>query len=275
MRGFDPEFDDAQWTVEWADVPIVPVPAGRRADGYEIIERRLARTQILGRIYEAAEPFAVRALLDPAGRLWMSDTPQERMMMFNNARRSRGHVLVGGLGLAMYPQYAAASAERFTIVEHSGTVIDIAGVVLEQALARRSPPVRHEIVHDRIEDHLAIVDGPLYDTIFLDTWETLDAGELPRINRLRDAAVARLAPGGVLLLWGYRWMVRLYEDACRRLLGVPPADRAAWLESLAQPQAAALLGGVLAHFNGINVVDVDQAMIWCRGHVTRLRSPGR
>ena len=127
MLPFDPDFDDARWTLEWAKAPILQVPAGSHRDGYVVIERLLNRAQIFDRIYEAREPFPVRALIDPSGALWMSDTPQERMMMYNNAMASRGHILIGGLGLAMYPQYAASRAERFTIVEQSRAVVEIVG----------------------------------------------------------------------------------------------------------------------------------------------------
>ena len=35
---------------------------------------------------------------------WMSDSAMERSMMYHAALRARGDVLIGGLGLAIYPQ---------------------------------------------------------------------------------------------------------------------------------------------------------------------------
>lgn len=262
MPSFDPEFDDARWTLDWAKTPILQVPIGAHPDGYVVVERLLTRAQIFDRFYAAREPFPVRALLDPSGALWMSDTPQERMMMFNNAQASRGRILVGGLGLAMYPQYAAPRAEHFTIVERSRAVIDIVGPTLEHALGGR---INLDIVEGDVSEFLAAEPAARYDTIFLDTWDTLDAKHLPHINRLRDRAIRRLAPEGRVLPWGYRWMVRLFEDACHQLLSVPPDDREVWLAGFNQPEAAALLRPVMARFGGVSF---DQAALqWCREYI--------
>jgi len=274
MPPFDPEFDDARWTLDWAKVPIVPVPTGRHPDGYVVVERWLTQAQIFDRLYESSEPFPVRALIDPRGELWMSDTPQERMMMCNNAMPSRGHILIGGLGLAMYPQYAAARAERFTIVEQSRAVCQIVGPTLERALIDRPEPVPFEIVTGDVEAFLSAEPTARYDTIFLDTWDTLDAAQLPHINRLRDLAIRHLAQDGRVLLWGYRWMVRLFEDACRQLLSVRPDQREEWLAKFNQPAAAKLLQPVVEEFSGYVVQDVETALRWCREYVVGAIRPG-
>ncbi len=65
MPPFDPDFDDARWTLDWADVRILQVPVGSHPDGFVVIERELARAQIFDRMFEAREPFPVRALIDP------------------------------------------------------------------------------------------------------------------------------------------------------------------------------------------------------------------
>ncbi|HKZ85188.1 MAG TPA: hypothetical protein VJ793_16180 [Anaerolineae bacterium] len=277
MLPFDPDFDDARWTLEWAKVPILQVPIGSHPDGYVVIERMLTRAQIFDRFYEAGEPFPVRALLDSAGKLWMSDTPQERMMMYNNAMASQGRILIGGLGLAMYPQYVVSRADHFTIVEQSRAVVEIVGPTLERALSRsdltglRDPsglrPIPFEIIRGNVEAFLSAEPTTRYDTIFLDTWDTLTATNLPRINGWRDRAIRHLAPGGHVLLWGYRWMVRLFEDACRQLLSVPPDQREAWLAKFNQPEAAGMLQPVLERFEGQAVGDIEVALTWCREHI--------
>jgi len=272
MSLFDPDFDDARWTLDWAQVPILQIPIGSHPDGYVVIERHLTQAQIFDRIYEAAEPFPVRALIDSGGKLWMSDTPQERMMMYNNAMASRGRILIGGLGLALYPQYAASRATRFTVVEQSRAVIDIVGPTLRSALAGRGSPVPYRILAGGVEAFLAAEPTARYDTIFLDTWDTLDARVLPQVNRLRDLAIRHLAPGGRVLLWGYRWMVRLFEDACRRLLSVPAHEREAWLAKNSQPEAATLLRPVVEHFKEArhisgNASRLESELQWCREYV--------
>lgn len=266
-RGFDPEFDDTRWDDDWARVPLALIPPGVHPSGYRVERRLLHEALIFDRPYRLSVPFDARLLYGPDGRLWMSNTPQEHIMMCNNGRASAGHVLIGGLGLGVYPQYAApegvGAAERFTVIEQSAVVRAIVAPTLEVALSVPLTIREGEIG--------AVLAGPVttrYDTIFLDTWETLDAAYLPAINRLRDLALRHLAPGGIVLLWGYRWMVRLFEDACRALLSWPP-ERRAELLAAQEPRAAALLGPVLAHFAGDPVGDPEAALAWCRAWIVQ------
>jgi SAM-dependent methyltransferase len=271
--GFDPDFDDTAWNLDWLDIPIRQIPAGtvpvgEQGGGYRVTQEVASEVQIFGRPYRLDPPLDVRLLFDPAGTLWMSDTPQERIMMYNNARRSGGHVLVGGAGLGLYPQYVT-EAESFTIVEHSPVVLKLVGPLLKEAMDARRIPLRF-LLGD-IEAYLDGAEAGGYDTIFLDTWPRLDASLLPQINRLRDAAARHLAPGGRLLLWGYRWMVRLFEEASATFLLMPPGDRENWLAAQAEvsPLAAAMLAPVAEAFRGREVArwDLDAAVADCRGWV--------
>jgi hypothetical protein len=263
--------DDTEWTDDWRYVPIAQVPPGVHSSGYRVERRVLHYATVFGDPYRLSVPFECRLLFDPDGRLWMSDTPQERIMMCNNARHTWGKVLVGGLGLGLYPQYAAigivGGATRFTIIEQSVPVQEVVQPTVEAALS-----VPLEVSTGDIQTYLAGPVSTRYDTIFLDTWATLDAAQLPAINRLRDLAVRHLSPEGRVLLWGYRWMVRLFEDACRQLLSVAPSQRREWLAAQAEasPQAAALLAGVASHFEGKAVADVESALGWCRQHIEGL-----
>jgi hypothetical protein len=162
----------------------------------------------------------------------------------------------------VYPQYAAAYAERFTIIEQSAAVIDIVGPLLRRALS-----LPFEIIHANVEEFLSAQPLTRYDTIFLDTWDTLDAQHLPHVNHLRDRALRHLAPDGHVLLWGYRWMVRLFEDACRQLLSIAPDRRETWLAQFNQPAAMALLQPVAAKFSGATIEDMGSALAWCRAHI--------
>ncbi len=270
---FDPAFDDTAWTDAWARIPLALVPVGRHASGYRVERAVLHDAEVFGQRYRLSAPFEARLLFAPDGTLWMSNTPQEHMMMYNNARRTRGHVLVGGLGLGVYPQYAAhgaaGDATRFTIVEQSAAVRAIVA------------PTLHAALNVPLDVHLGSVEAWLgapvrrrYDTIFLDTWDTLDAANLPAINRLRDMALEHLAPGGTVLLWGYRWMVRLFEDACRQLLRVPPKERRAWLAAQQEtsPRAVPLLAPVVEHFAVRPPAHLKEALGWCRAYITTLRA---
>lgn len=268
FAGFDPDFDDTTWTEDWLYVPIAQVPPGTHASDYRIEQRFLETAEVFGRPYRMAAPFDCRLLFDPDGELWMSSTPQEHIMMANNARRSRGHVLVGGLGLGLYPQYAArgvlGSADRFTVIEQSPVVQEIVTPTVEAAI---DVPLTVRLAE--IEAFLA---GPVetrYDTIFLDTWPDLNPVFLPAINRLRDLALQHLDPGGEVLLWGYQWMVRLFLEACEPLLRVPAEDRAQWLEQAAgaSDQARDLLAPVVARFAGIEATDTPEALMICRDYI--------
>jgi hypothetical protein len=159
---------------------------------------------------------------------------------------------------------SAGDGTQFTIVERSPAVRAIVEPTLSVAL-----PVPLQVITGDIQAYLRAPATTRYDTIFLDTWETIDAVHLPSINQLRDLALRHLAPGGQVLLWGYQWMVRLFMTACQQLLQVAPQHRHAWLATQAEasPQAQALLAPVLEHFKERVVQDLTAALNWCRRQV--------
>ncbi len=268
IEGFDPAFDDATWTLDWLREPVAQVPVGVYEDGYRVEREFIEDVAIFGRSYRLDSPLDVRGLFAPDGTLWMSDTPQERMMMYNNAGQTRGHVLVGGAGLGLYPQYCREMAS-LTVVERSPVVIRLVAPLLKAVLDERGIPLRF-LVGD-VETFLAQAGPGGYDTIFLDTWSRLDAALLPAINRLRELAGRHLAPGGRVLLWGYRWMVRLFEEACATLLMMPPDERDAVLADREQTAArsAAVLLPVIEMYRGQSVQrwELDAAVAKCRAWI--------
>ena len=267
--GFDADFDDSTWTDDWLSVPIALPPPARHPSGYRLERRLLRDVEIFGRAYRLPVAFDCRILLDPMGRLWMSNTPQEHIMTHNNARLTRGHVLVGGLGLGLYPQYAEAvgGATRITVVEQSSVVADLVAPTVRAALG-----VPVEVVLGDVEKVLAAPVAERYQTVFLDTWAKLDAAGLPSVNRLRDLAARHLVPGGRVLLWGYGWMLRLFEDACRELLSVPPAERQSLLADRDRVPAsgAALLAPVVERFAAEEPGSLADALAWCRRYATTM-----
>lgn len=265
---FDPFFDDARPAPRWALTAIEQVPPGRYPSGH-VVQRQFARqVDIFGQDVTLPTPLDIRLLFDPDGRLWMSDVPQERMMMYHNGAASHGHILVGGLGLALYPQYAARRATRFTIIEQSAVIRAIVTPTLDRALGRLPRPVPFEVVTADVADVLAADPTTHYDTVFLDTWDTLDAAHLPWVNHLRDLALRHLNPDGQVILWGYRWMVGLFEQACDYLLRIPPEARAGWLAGQSDA-AQALLGPVAERF--ADQVGLDRAALaWCREYATQV-----
>lgn len=252
---------------------MAPIPPGAHPSGHRVERHLVDAIPIFDRLYRLDPPMDCRLLFDADGRLWMSDTPQERIMMVNNGLRTRGHTLVGGLGLGLYPQYAAGeavgSATRFTVIEQSEVVCEIVAPTLEVAL-----DVPLSIHIGDAADYLAGPVAERYDTIFLDTWETLDAAHLPVVNTLRDQALRHLTPDGRLLLWGYGWMLALFVDACQQLLALAPAQRADTLHARRgdSSQAIALLEPVLDRFSGDPVDDLPAALAWCRDYALNLKA---
>jgi hypothetical protein len=262
---FDANFDDCIWTDAWTRVPIIQVSPGVY-DSFVVKSWQMAEAEVCDQRVALAPPLEVRGLITADGTLWMSDVPQERLMMFNNAQASHGHILVGGLGLGLYPQYAMPDAASVTVIEANAAIRAVVEPVVRIAADARGIPLDIRIAE--IGAALSKPTTKRYDTIFLDTWDTIDAAHLPMINRLRDLATNHLAEDGRILLWGYAWMLRLFTDACRRLLEVEPLQRVAWLEVLTRqrPNVMHMLVPVIEHFEGQTIEDFDAAQAWCRDY---------
>ena len=144
-------------------------------------------------------------------RVWMSDSLQERSMTYAAAKTAFGDILVGGLGLAVYPQfvlYLKRPVTSITIVESSREIIDIVG---QKWFAENENQPRITIVEDTIEHHLQ-QDGNFYDIIYLDVWGDIHFKILPYINHLIAISEPRLKESGHIQCWGYNAMVRLFVE---------------------------------------------------------------
>jgi len=269
-QAFDPHFDDCTWTDAWARIPIIQVVPGVY-ESFTITSWEMEEADICGQRISLSPPLIVRGLVTPDEELWMSDVPQERLMMFNNAQASRGRVLVGGLGLGLYPQYALPNVSGMVIIEQNAALCEPVEPLVK--VAAEAHGVLVDIQIGDVETYLRGEPEMRFDTIFLDTWATLDAAHLPTVNRLRDLAMNHLAEDGRILLWGYRWMVRLFESACEHLLTVDPGERAGWLEAATadRPEVYRLVEPVLDHFAGQAVDDIDAALEWCREYVISVK----
>ncbi len=189
-------------------------------------------------------------------------------MMYNNAKKSKGHVLVGGLGLGTYLQYAQVSAigkaDKFTIIEKSKIIAEMVFPTIAKALN-----VPFEIIIDNFETYLSKECHGKYDTVFIDTWETLDATKLPDINHLRNRAVIRLQKKGNVLLWGYRWMVRLFVDACMHIFLMDTDKRKEWIthQQKYALRVAKLLAPVVDHYAENNNDTFEEMLKWCLNYI--------
>ncbi len=141
-------------------------------------------------------------------KAWMSDAGEERCTMFAAAKLAQGHVLVGGLGLGIYPQFAFAlqrPIESLTIVERDPQIIRFVREAWLQH-APESQAQRVTIIEGSIETYLSQTDR-LFDTIYFDTWDDADPRFLAHVNHLLSYAAPRCTPTGTIRCWGYALML--------------------------------------------------------------------
>ncbi len=145
-------------------------------------------------------------------KAWMSDTIQERCMMLAAAKQAQGKVLVGGLGLAIYPQlvfHLQCPIDSITIVESNAKVIEL---VREPWLKTLSFKHKQQvtIIEGTIEDYLQTTEES-FDTIYFDTWEDADPRFLPHVNYLIQLALPKCT--GQIQCWGYALMVDILVES--------------------------------------------------------------
>ena len=99
---------------------------------------------------------------------WMSVTDMEIGTMADQVREARGHVLVGGLGMGVYPALVIEHQliESITVVENDPEVIEIVGPYVEEMGAT--------IICDDLELYAATAGAGRFDYIFVDIWQTVD-----------------------------------------------------------------------------------------------------
>jgi hypothetical protein len=200
--GFDPSFrDDVLDDELWNQAMIaLALPAPGNYGRLHVVREAVQYIPLYGQQLMLSEPVHWTLVYEDA-TLWMSDTPQERLMMCKSTEGMYGHVLVAGGGLGMYPQYLRryGRAERVTIVECNPDTV----AALRTTLGA-DPAI--EIVHAHIEQFMADVGDLRFDGGYIDIHPTIDPRWLPGLNWLRDRFVDLVS--GPLRIWGYHWMCR-------------------------------------------------------------------
>ena len=138
-------------------------------------------------------------------------------MTWEAAKRSRGRVLCGGLGLGLYPQFALSlpRVDSIDIVENDPHLI-----ALVQETWKKNPwskMKRCRLVEAAIEDYLAETDRR-YDTVYLTTWDSAYHEHLPHLNYLAGETQRILKPNGEVLLWAYDIMVQGFLKLAKSVL---------------------------------------------------------
>ncbi|MEL7333131.1 MAG: hypothetical protein AAFN12_12855 [Cyanobacteria bacterium J06560_2] len=190
-------------------------------------------------------------------KAWMSDAGEERCMMLAAAKLARGNVLVGGLGLGIYPQFALAlgrPVDSITIVESDTRVIEI----VTGAWLERKPEQRQiiEIVEGTIEEYLVNTEQ-VFDTIYLDTWDDADPRLLAHVNELIAIASPHCSHSGTIRCWGYASMV----DAFIKTARVLTQQRFPWFGYCLDPALRAYAGWIENRAGNVSEAEIVQAAI--------------
>lgn len=132
------------------------------------------------------------------GNMWMSDTPDERRD-HRGARqavqRHGGHVLIGGLGLGMFPLWAALqeNVTKVTVIEINPTVIEFVVPYLRDAIKLQGQdPDKLEVIQADLMEWKP-PKGQNYEVIWFDIWLSLCTDNLPEMATLNRRFSRRTA----------------------------------------------------------------------------------
>ena len=155
----------------------------------------------------------------------MSDTPSEVADHFHFIRRAEGHVLIAGLGLGMVIKalLAKVSIERIDVVEIDKDLIDLVGPHYFDPRLR--------VYHDDIKTWKS-PRGSQWDFVWLDIWDSIDAGNLDLMRKLRKRFMRQC---GSIQCW--------CEGQCREL-HVEQQEHSALMANLRYGSLAGSLKGI-------------------------------
>ncbi len=229
---FDPRWRDDVYDEGVWDIPLVLPEVSEPGKGVWVAKKVIRGEEVFGEFREYKKPRVITAmvkkvrahegrkltdedgnevpedspvwdLLNPP-KAWMSDNAQELMTMYSAAKQARGDVLVGGLGMGIYPQTAlhlGRPVDTFTIVDSSPEVIDITGRAWLEPL-EAGVRDKIEIIEKPFEKYIEET-GKKFDTIFVDLWEDSDPRFLPYINLLVEELKPLCKEGGRIYIWAY------------------------------------------------------------------------
>lgn len=229
---FDPQWRDDIYNEEALNIPLV-LPYTSEPNNRVWVRKKVSMGEnVFGKYREFKKPRVITAMVKkvrshPSRRItdkngndvpednpiwdflnppkaWMSDKAEELMTMYSAAKEARGEVLVGGLGLGIFPQmalYLDRPVDSFTIVDNSPDVIEI---TTRAWLDRLDDDTRDkiDIIEQSFEDYIKTTDKK-FDTIFVDLWEDSDPRFLPYINLLVELIKPLCKKGGRIYIWAY------------------------------------------------------------------------
>lgn len=177
------------------------VPVGKVMDMYDADQGTVRKV-------EFTQAFPTVMLIE-GDDIWMSIAPFELEGLRRHLEAVRGEVLVGGLGLGVFPFYASKKGKVISIdiVEKEQKVI---GLVYDQ-LRSRVLRIRKKcrVIHDDIYHYLETTDYK-YDFIYVDIW----GGYIDPIwarDRVIRSAQRCLKEGGEVRVWMEELVNRVKE----------------------------------------------------------------
>ncbi len=174
---------------------------------------------IMGRKKTYPEPITFPVLIHKH-RVVMSESPQEVIMMKNEAKGAKGRCLVGGLGLGLILEHLRKrkGVKEIVVVERQPEVIHLYRQL-------RKDKVRYdEVINSTIEDYLKRDNLRPFDYVHLDTWYTGDYEHLPHVNWLVAQAKKNLNPKGVVQAWNHKSMRETFKDECAKIVSLMKND---------------------------------------------------
>jgi len=123
----------------------------------------------------------------------MSTTPFEVEGLCNAVKMSHGKVLVGGLGLGVFPWMISPKkmVKRIHIVEKEEKVIDL---IYPQVRTYKST-----VIHDDLCHYLSTTKVK-YDFIYLDIWPYI-IGPIQEVEKFKSLGEKCLKPHGKIMVW--------------------------------------------------------------------------
>lgn len=135
----------------------------------------------------------------------MSDTPMEERTNTFFMQRAKGHVLIGGLGLAWVILNIQENPEVLSI-----TVVELNPEVIAYAKSHGLLNHKVTVIESDCETFCPPPDTK-YDVIYMDIWNYTDAENLDQMQRLRDYYKKFLVRKGWFGCWRERDTVRLAQ----------------------------------------------------------------
>jgi hypothetical protein len=234
---FDQTWRDDGYDWQIVKFPVVLPEEGEYPPDLVVLQLTPSAHEVYGEQVCTNDPVELRVLykLLPGGRfnwhtrvfesngdtdshiVWMGDSIQERLMMWDAAKRCRGRVLCGGLGMGIFPQFALSlpRVDSVLVVEMDPAIISL----INNTWTNRPWPRRDNCsIHQSPIETFLETTNEKFDTVYIDTWDALTFDYLPHVNYLKRLARRTLRPGGEILLWGYDMMVRFALNQAKHVL---------------------------------------------------------